>query len=33
MYIYIYIGVWGEGVLNGKCFVRGLRKMSEAIAD
>ena len=44
MYIYIYIYLyickyvyisefWGKRVLNGKCFARGPRKMSEAIAD
>ena len=35
-YIYIiilYIGVWGKGVLNGKCSARGPRKLSEAVAD
>ena len=29
----ISIGVWGKGVLNGKCSARGTRKMSEAVAD
>ena len=33
IYIYIYIEVWGKGVLNGKCSARGPRKMSEAVAD
>ena len=30
---YNYIGVWGKGVLNGKCSARGPRKLSEAVAD
>ena len=36
IYIYIYICIsecGGEGVLNGKCFARGLKKLREAIAD
>ena len=33
LYIYMSIGVWGKGVLNGKCSARGPRKMSEAVAD
>jgi hypothetical protein len=32
-HIFIYIGVWGKGVLNGKCSARGPRKLSEAVAD